>query len=101
MKKITPPAIRKRVRAPRISSKLPVVVNGKRGITQDISASGVCFEIDDNLHLGSLIHFLIELDTPGCKLNLDCEAEVVRLDKIKGKNKVAVKILNQTISQAK
>ena len=88
-----------RDRAPRIRSSLPVVMNGKRGITEDISATGVFFEIEDEQTVGSLIHFCIELETPGGKLNVDCEAEVIRLQQIDGKTKVAAKILNQTIQQ--
>ena len=67
-----------RDRAPRVPSRLPVVMNGKRGSTEDISATGISFEIEDEQTLGSLIHFSIELDTPGGKLIVDCEAEVMR-----------------------
>ena len=88
-----------RDRSPRVRSSLPVVMNGKKGITEDISATGVLFEIDDEQALGSLIHFCIELDTPGGKLTVDCEAEVIRLVQLDGKTKIAAKILNQTIQQ--
>ena len=80
-------------------SRLPVVMNGKRGTTEDISATGVFFEIEDKQSVGSIVNFIIELDTPGGRLKVECKAEIIRLEKVNGKTKVAAKILNQIIKQ--
>jgi hypothetical protein len=87
----------KRDRADRVQSCLPVSVNGITGITRDISATGVFFEIDDKLPHGSRIQFEIELNTPGGPLRLVCDGEVVRVVTEGGRSSVAAKILNQSI----
>ncbi|OWF65910.1 hypothetical protein B6A14_09135 [Polynucleobacter hirudinilacicola] len=86
-----------RDRAPRVRSQMPVVLNGKKGLTQDISATGVYFELDDDQELGSAIEFTIELDTPGGKLEIRCTGEVVRLTNKDGKLGIAAKIIKQDI----
>ena len=83
--------------APRIPSNLVVVENGKKGITRDVSATGIFFEIDAKHEAGSAIQFQIELDTPGGKLMLMCEGEVVRVEDLNGKVGIAAKILKQEI----
>lgn len=86
-----------RDRALRVRSQMPVVLNGKKGLTQDISATGVYFEVDEDQKLGSAIEFSIELDTPGGKLEIRCIGEVVRLVNKDGKLGVAAKIIKQDI----
>jgi hypothetical protein len=83
--------------AARISSNLVVIENGKKGVTRDISATGVFFEIDAKHEAGSAIKFHIELDTPGGKLMLVCEGEVIRVEDLSGKVGIAAKILKQEI----
>lgn len=83
--------------AARIPSNLVVVENGKKGLTRDISATGVFFEIDAEHKAGSIIQFHIELDTPGGLLLLICEGEVVRVEDSNGKVGVAATILKQEI----
>ncbi|MBU3541646.1 PilZ domain-containing protein [Polynucleobacter sp. UB-Tiil-W10] len=86
-----------RRKAARVRSQLPVVVGDKNGFTHDISATGVLFELDQKHELGSLINFWVELDTPGGKLKLVCEATVARVEESDGKVKIAAHILNQEI----
>lgn len=83
--------------AARIPSQLVVVESGKKGLTRDISATGVYFEIDTKHEAGSAIQFHIELDTPGGKLKLVCEGEVVRVEDLNGMVGIAAKILKQEI----
>ena len=90
-----------RDRAPRLRSQLPIVLNGKKGLTQDISATGCYFEIDADQKIGSKIEFSIELDTPGGKLQILCSCEVVRLESKGGKLGVAAKIIKQEIRSTK
>ena len=87
--------------APRITSRLPMVVGNKKAVTQDISATGICFEYDEQHEIGSVIQFWVSLDTPGGPLKLNCEAEVARVEKNGEKVMVGVKILNQTIEVLK
>ena len=86
-----------RRRSPRIRSNLPVVMGDKVGVTQDISATGIFFELDSGHELGSEISFWVELDTPGGKLKLVCEAQVARVEEADGKVRIAAHILNQEI----
>jgi hypothetical protein len=86
-----------RERASRVQSCLPVSVNGVKGVTRDISATGVFFEIDDNYSAGSKIQFELQLDTPGGPLRLVCDGEVVRVVSEGGKSHVAARIISQTI----
>ena len=90
-----------RERAPRLPSSAPVKMNGKSGVLQDISATGVFFEIDEDAEPGSAIQFEIELDTPGGRLNVMCSGEVVRVVKLNGKLGIGVKVMNQEMCPAR
>ena len=87
-------------REERVSAALPVLINGKTGVTRDISASGIYFHMDDDAKPGSVIDFHIDLDTPGGKLSMICKAQVVRVDKGDGRSGVAAKIISQTLQSA-
>lgn len=69
----------------------------KVGVTQDISATGIFFELDSGHEMGSEIDFWVELDTPGGKLKLICKAKVARVEQVDGKVRIAAHILNQEI----
>ena len=90
----------KRERASRVQSCLPVSVNGVAGVTRDISATGVFFEIDEKYSAGSKIQFELQLDTPGGPLRLVCDGEVVRVVTKDGRSGVAARIINQSIESA-
>ena len=90
----------KRDRASRVSSCLPVSLNGKTGVTRDISATGILFEIDEDHKEGSSISLEIELDTPGGPLKLLCKAKVVRVVKEGGRSAIAAKIISQSLASA-
>ncbi len=87
--------------APRINSRLPIVMGNKTGVSKDISATGMCFEFDEHREVGSVINFWVSLETPGGPLKLSCEAEVTRVEKNGEKVIVGVKLLNQTIEALK
>ena len=76
-------------------SAVPIVMNGTAGITRDISATGVFFEIDEDATAGSHIEFAIELETPGGKLKLLCIAEVVRVENLGSKIGIAAEFISQ------
>ena len=90
----------KRDRASRVTSCLPVSLNGKTGVTRDISATGILFEIDEDHKEGSSISLEIELDTPGGLLKLLCKAKVVRVVKEGGRSAIAAKIISQSLASA-
>ena len=90
----------KRDRASRVTSCLPVSLNGKTGVTRDISATGILFEIDEDHKEGSSISLEIELDTPGGPLKLLCKAKVVRVVKEGGRSAIAAKIISQSLASA-
>ena len=48
---------------PRVDVALPVVLDRDAGMTRNVSASGICFEVDSHYALGSEISFVIELET--------------------------------------
>lgn len=82
----------------RISTALPVGLGTAIAITRDVSASGVFFECDASYALGSDIEFTLELDTPGGKMMLRCEGEIVRIEPRGERVGVAVKIIESVIS---
>lgn len=85
-------------RSPRVRANFPIsTADGALGLTTDISATGMCFELDEKQELGSVILFSVELDTPGGKLTIVCEGKVVRVKEEGGKLKVATKIISQSI----
>jgi hypothetical protein len=83
-----------------VSSCLPVSLNGKAGITRDISATGILFEIDEDHPEGSNISFEVELNTPGGTLKLLCNAKIVRVVKEGGRSSIAAKIISQSLVSA-
>jgi len=81
----------------RIFAALPVDLGTATGTTRDVSASGVFFEIDANYRLGSKIEFAVEMDTPGGKMLLKCEGEIVRIEPRGARVGVAVKIAESSL----
>ncbi|QWD77371.1 PilZ domain-containing protein [Polynucleobacter sp. MWH-Svant-W18] len=88
----------RRDRAPRVKASFPVHLSGNiRGVTQDISATGIYLDLDANQEPGSIISFWVELDTAGAKMKLVCEAQVVRVEQADGRVKVGTKIISQEL----
>ena len=87
-----------RDRSPRVKAAFPVhALDGTKGLTHDISATGIFLELDMKQKPGSIISFWVELDTPGAKMKLICEAEVVRVEQEDGKTKLGTKIISQEL----
>ena len=84
-------------RRTRVNSELPTCINGVQGVTRDISASGLFIVQSGQQEMGSRIDFWVDLDTPGGKLKLYCEGEVVRVEKMDDRFGIGVKILSQVI----
>ena len=83
-----------RKRAERFQTKLPLSIGNTQGTIHNISATGAYFEIDADHNPGSEISFVIDLETPGGKIHVQCRGEIVRVDERDGKLGVAVKIVN-------
>lgn len=91
-----------RHRAERVQAIKPIAIEQaedevKLGLTQDISASGICFECNLDQSVGSKIRFAINVDLLDGHLTLDCIGEIVRIDTKDNKNLVAAKIIKSTI----
>ena len=77
---------------------LPVQLGGgRKGVTQDISATGLFFETDSEQTVGGLVEVEIELDTPGGPMKLKAQGQIVRIQTLGGKTGVAVKLLDSRL----
>lgn len=63
-----------------------------KGVTRDISSSGVYFEVDTLLVLGEMVDFVIEFGRQGVNFVLKCVGEIVRVENRDGRVGVAVRI---------
>jgi hypothetical protein len=69
--------------APRFPGSLPVLTENSKGITRDLSHSGIFFETDGSFSPGQSIEFSFVLehlypDRPVC---LKCKGSIVRVEK--------------------
>lgn len=90
--------IEKQRRGARKVVQLPISMNGGAGVTRDISVSGMYIVQDRQQEIGSRIEFTIDLATPMGKIQLCCEGEVIRIEKIVGSDSrvgIGIKILKQ------
>ncbi len=66
--------------ADRIESALPLTIGSSHAFTQNISATGVFFETEEDQTPGSTVSFSVEFLIDGQKFNLVCEGQVVRVE---------------------
>ena len=85
-------------REERVSASLPVAMASAKGITRDVSASGVFFETDAAYGVGSPIRFVLNLDTPWGKVMFKCQGKIVRLEPHNQKVGVAVQFTESTLA---
>lgn len=94
----------KRSRGERVVTTLPVrVQDGVLGLTRDVSATGVFFEIeavDPAYPLGSDISLTVELEAPTGKMLLKCRGSIVRTESRNSKIGIAVKISDSFFEKA-
>lgn len=83
---------KKKVRAVRHPAAFPVTLGPKKGLVKDISATGIYFEIDQKQAVGSNIEFVLDLETPGGPMQVQCHGTVVRIEKKAGKVGIAATI---------
>lgn len=87
-------------REDRVNVVLPVMLGKTNGLTRNVSASGICFEVDASYAAGSEVSFVIELETSTEKMLLKCKGSIVRTEDHDGKNSVAVKIIESVMEAA-
>ena len=79
--------------------KFPVKVSGDKvkGVTRDLSPSGVYFETSLRYQVGSMIKMTIDFDGPQ-RMQLECEGTIVRVEG-RGSDKlgVAVRMTNKVL----
>lgn len=78
--------------ADRFDTELPVEISGAKGLTRNISATGVYFETQVSQEPGSHVSFTVEVTVRGEVLKLVCEGEVVRVDRKDGTVGIAAKL---------
>jgi hypothetical protein len=86
------PFTKKKRKEDRETKILPVKVVGDnvKGVTRNLSASGVYFEIDSYYQVGLSIRMTIEFDSAK-GMQLECEGSIVRVED-KGSNKMGVAV---------
>jgi hypothetical protein len=94
------PIMQEKRKEERVSVKHIVSAKNSRGVTRDISASGVFFELDALFVLGDVVDFVIEFGRQGVNFVLKCIGEVVRLENRDGRVGVAVKISRSVMEAA-
>ena len=101
MEKENGPGVSERRQASRVRIVLPVDVmlpeqpeqlETKRGITRDVSASGMFYKTEHALPLGAPVRVVLRLEQglPKPPLRVVCEGRVVRVESCEGKAGVAV-----------
>lgn len=80
----------------RIQVEIPVHLNQEKAVTRDISWCGVYFLSRQVFSEGSELNFCIDFDhvLPGKQVKLDCQGEVLRIERQGRKYGVAAKIIN-------
>lgn len=84
--------------AARFDTALAVDVEGVTARTRNISATGVYFETDADLPLGSLLNLNVQFTQGGRKHWLACEGTVVRVTHADGNHGVAASLLTSFFS---
>ena len=87
--------------APREAAELTIsLADGSAGTTRDVSATGLFFEMDNKLELGSVVDFRIELSANGRSMLLTGQGEVVRIEARGTRTGVALRMLDSQLEAA-
>jgi len=78
----------------RFALEVPVMLENGRGISRDISQSGIYFVTDQPLAPGGVVKFSVKFDhiRPGKPIQLDCQGSVLRVEAAGEKLGVAASI---------
>ncbi|RLB68046.1 MAG: hypothetical protein DRH08_02100 [Deltaproteobacteria bacterium] len=80
----------------RIQVNVPVYIGQEEAVTRDVSWAGIYFLTDQHFVEGGDLNFSLDLayTLPGKPIKLDCQGEVIRVEKRDGKFGIAAKIHN-------
>lgn len=80
----------------RIQVEVPVYIGQEKAVTRDISKNGIFFLTDQSFVEGVELNFSLDLAyaLPGKPIKLDCQGEVIRVEKQGEQFGVAAKISN-------
>jgi hypothetical protein len=85
--------------AERFVAAMPVSVDGLEGTTNDLSATGLSFIADRAYEPGAQISVVIEYLLDGHKYPLECQAEVVRVDRVDEGYRIGARLAPQSQMQ--
>src|SRR4051794_19642840 len=91
---------RERRRGERVSTALKVDLGDGNGITRDVSATGIYFEIPAHYPLGKSLRFTVEFGSPGGPMLLKCTGDIVRIERRGFQVGVAVHIVESAMGIA-
>ena len=80
----------------RIQVEVPIYIGSEKATTRDVSWSGIYFLADQSFTEGGDLSFALDLNyaLPGKPIKLDCQGEVIRIEKHGEKFGIAAKINN-------
>ena len=80
----------------RIQVEVPVYIGQETAVTRDVSWSGIYFMTDQSFSEGGALNFSMDLTyaLPGKPIKLDCQGEVLRVEKLGDQYGIAAKINN-------
>jgi hypothetical protein len=78
---------------------VPVKLGALTGLTRNVSAHGICFDVDASYEPGGEIGFLIELTLAGKRTQLKCQGRIVRIEDMGSRKSVALEI-TQSVMKA-
>ena len=84
----------------RVTTALSVFLGIAKGVTRDVSATGVFFESTVALDIGSTVDFSVEFGTPGGRMMIHCNGKVVRREERGDGVGVAVRVTNSKMEMA-
>jgi|SRR5436190_23176936 len=87
----------------RVNAEVPVLTeSGAKGITRDMSPTGVYFTVGERVRVGETIRFSMDFEAPlnvGGVFRLACVGTVTRVESRHGKTGVAVAITESTLER--
>lgn len=81
----------------RVITALPVYLEGVKGVTRDVSASGLYFETEASFSVGNSVSFTVDFMSRTGKMKLQCRGNIIRVEPNGGRVGVAVKITESTM----
>lgn len=88
-------------REERVAVALPIFLDDATGITRDVSASGIFFEINTRFSVGDPVSCTVEFDAPGGKRLLKCAGNIVRTEQHDDRTGVAIRVVESTMGISK